>query len=138
MIQYPLHGSYSPSQLIMSGSFQLNGDQAPSVLRDGTKVSSAQKMFTVSRASEGLYTVTFNDGYPIPERPFLHPSIEQATDAVTVCIVEVVKNSWSKSTRSFQLLVRDLSDGTASDGNAGDRVTFLIIGAIDSVGVDPA
>jgi hypothetical protein len=139
MIQYPLHGSYSPGLMVMNGGFQLNGASAPTVLRDGTKVSSAQKMFTVARVSAGLYTVTFNTQFPLPGLPFLHASLEQAAAPTADCTVHVVKNSWSLATRSFQVQVQTVgTTPAASDADAGDRVTFLMIGAIESPGVDPA
>lgn len=139
MIKYPLHGSYSPSLNIMVGGFQLNGSSAPTVLRDGTKVSSSQKMFTVSRVSAGLYTVTFNSGFPLPGLPFLDAKIEQVAAPVAPCKAHVVVGSWSLSTRSFQIQVlTNAGTPAASDGDAGDRLTFVMLGAIDSPGVDPA
>jgi hypothetical protein len=138
MIQYPLHGSYSPSQLVMVGSFDLVSSGNPTVLRDGTKVASAKKMFTVTRVSAGLYEVAFNAGFPIPARPFILATIEQAADPTEEAQVHVVKSSYSQSARTFRLQVKNSTTAAASDGDSGDRVNFMLIGAIDSVGTDPA
>jgi len=139
MILYPLIGSYSPGQMVMAGGFQLNGSSAPTVLRDGTKVSSAQKMFTVSRVSAGLYTVTFIAGFPLPGLPFIDAKLSQAAAPTTPCKIHEVKGSWNASTRSFQVQIQTVgTTPAASDADAGDRVTFVVLGAVDSVGVDPA
>lgn len=138
MIHYPLRGSYSPAQLTMNGSFQLNGASAPTVLRDGTKVSSSQKMFTVTRTSQGLYTVTFISGFPLPGLPFLFATIEQGATPTAAAYAYIVKGSWNTATRSFQIQLKTVAAAANTDADAGDRVTFEIKGAIESVGVDPA
>lgn len=138
MIQYPLHGSYSPSQLIQTGAFKTVTSGSPTVLRDGTKVASAKKMFTVTRVSAGLYTVKFNANVRVPVLPFLKAELHQAVTPTVKAKAHVVNNSWSASTKSFQVKILKDSDASAVDGDAGDTVVFLMIGAIDSVGVDPA
>lgn len=139
MILYPTRGSYSPQQVVMTGGFQLNGASAPTVLRDGTKVSSAQKMFTVTRVSAGLYTVTFIAGFPLPQLPFVQLTLEQAAAPTVPGKVHLVKGSWNPSTRVFQIQFQSVgTTPAASDLDAADRVHFEIRGAIESVGVDPA
>jgi hypothetical protein len=139
MIQYPLHGSYSPSQLVMVGAFKTVTSGNPTVLRDGTKVSASQKMFSVTRNSAGLYTVTFASGFPLPRLPFIYATLHQAAAPTNDAVLHVVRDSWNTSTRSFQVQIQ--TNGTtpaATDGDAGDVVSFMLVGAIDSVGVDPA
>ena len=136
---YPLRGVYSPGQVMVVGGFQLNGASAPTVFRDGTKVSSAQKKFSVSRVSAGLYTVTFTGGYPLPTLPFIHPSLEQAAAPTADAYAFLVKGSWSTSTRSFQVQLQTVgTTPAATDADAGDRVTFLFLGSTSSAGTDPA
>ncbi len=138
MILYPTLGTYSPGQMAMCGGFQL-GAAGATVLRDGTKVSSAQKMFTVTRVSAGLYTVTFTAGFPIPERPFVQLTLQQAAAPTVAGKAHEVKSSWSQTTRSFQIQIQSVgTTPAASDLDAGDRVNFRIEGAISSVGTDPA
>ena len=122
---------------MLVGGFQLNGASAPTVLRDGSKVASASKKFTVVRNSAGNFTVTFTSGYPLPALPFIHVMLEQAAAPTADAYAFVVKSTWSQSTRSFQIQVQTLA-GAASDGDAGDRLTFLIVGSLISAGVDPA
>lgn len=137
MILYPDLGSYSPGQMHMLGGFQLGA--TPTVLRDGTRVASASKMFTVTRVSAGLYTVTFNDKFPIPARPFIQLTLQQAAAPVTPGRVHEVKASWSQSTRSFQIQCQTVgTTPAASDLDATDRVNFRVEGAISSAGEDPA
>lgn len=138
MILEPLKGTYSHGLIVLPGGFQLGASN--SVLRDGTNVSTASgKQFTVTKVSAGLYTVQFIAGFPIPERPFVFPSIHQAAAPTTPCKVHYVKGSWSQSTRSFQVQVMTVgTTPAASDGDAGDRIDFLVIGSILSVGTDPA
>lgn len=137
MILYPVIGAMAPAQFLMEGSFQLGNP--PTVLRDGTKVSSSQKMFTVTRVSAGLYTVAFITGFPVPARPFIYLTLEQAAAPVAPVKAHVVKASWSQSTRSFQIQVQTVgTTPAASDGDAGDRVSFLVIGGRNSSAEDPA
>lgn len=139
MIHYPLRGSYSPAQSVMMGAFKTVTSGNPTVLRDGTKVSATQKMFSVTRVSAGLYTVTFTSGYPLPALPFIYATLHQAAAPTADAVLHVVRDSWNTSTRSFQLQIQ--TNGTtpaASDGDAGDVVSFLIVGALESVGQDPA
>lgn len=132
-------GGYSRSIIRLLGGFELGNP--PTVFRDGTNVASASKMFSVSHLGTGHYKVQFSttDKYPIPKLPFILPHIEQAAEPVAPCTVHVVKGSWDQSARSFELQVLTVGTTPAvSDGDAGDRITFEVIGSIDSVGTDPA
>ena len=139
MLPAVLRGAYSVGQVLVLGGWQLNGASAPTVLRDGSKVSSAQKKFSVSRNSAGLYTVTFTSGYPLPALPFIDPKLEQAAAPSAPCKIHYVKNSWSTTTRSFQVQIQTVgTTPAASDADAGDRVTFWMYGSLMSAGTDPA
>lgn len=131
-----LKGTYAHSQMFQPVGFQLG--TPPTVFRDGTNVSSAKKMVSVTRVSAGLYTVALDAKTPWPELPFIYPVLEQAAAPATPCKVRYVKGSWSKVTRSFQVQVQTITTPAASDGDATDRCTILIMGAIDSPGTDPA
>lgn len=133
-----LHGSYARAQITQPLSFQLNGASAPTVLRDGTAVASATgKIFTVTRASAGLYTLTLERAV-WPERPFVHVALEQAAAPTAHCQAHYVRDSYSASTRSFQVAVRTCAANAASDADAGDRICVSISGGISSAGKDPA
>lgn len=136
-------GNYSTGIVRTIGGFQLNSTGAPTVLRDATNVASAKKRFSVVRTSIGLYTVTMKvtgvvDPYPVPKLPFIFPQIEQAAAPTANCTARYVKNSWSTSARTFQIAINLTSTGAASDGDAGDRVSFTMEGSILGPGVDPA
>lgn len=139
MILQPLIGSMSPGQMVMAGSFQLGASN--SVLRDGTKVANASKMFTVTKVSTGIYEVDFIAGFPLPQKPFIFTEIEQAAPATTPCNARVVKSTWdpTKGNRKFRVCVESVGTTPAvSDGDAGDRVSFLVVGGFDGPSVDPA
>jgi hypothetical protein len=132
-------GTYSKDQIELVGSFQLGNP--PTVFRDGTNAASAKKMFSVSHTGTGLYTVQFSttDKYPIPVRPFIKVQLEQAAAPTADAYAFVVKNSWSQVNRNFQIQVQTIgSTPAATDGDAGDRISFWVQGAISSVGTDPA
>jgi hypothetical protein len=132
-------GSYAHSLMQQPMGFQLNGAAAPTVFRDGTNVASAKKMVSITRVSAGLYTIQLDAKTPWPELPFIYPHIEQAAAPVAPCKVVYVKGSYSKATRSFQVQVLLVGATlTASDGDAGDRVTVLLMGSVASPGTDPA
>lgn len=134
-------GSYAQQQMLQPLGFQLNGAGAPTVLRDGTNISTASgKLFTVSRVSAGLYTVTLS---PLtrawPVLPFVVPHIEQAAAPTAVCQVKYVKGSYSASAKTFQVQIQTVgTTPAASDGDAGDRVTILMMGGLGTSGIDPA
>jgi hypothetical protein len=133
----PLRGSYSHGQVIQPGGFDLVSSGNPLHVRDGTYATS--KLFTVTRTSAGRYTVTWTGRNPIPALPFVLPQIEQAATPTTPCQARYVVGSWNQSARTFEIAVDTVgTTPAASDGDAGDRVTFLVIGAWDRPGVDPA
>lgn len=135
----PIQGAYSPRQVLIPGSFKTVTSSNPTVLRDGTYVAAAKKKFSVTRVSAGLYTVTFTGGYPLPKLPFIVATLHQAAAPTADAVLHVVRDSWSQATRSFQVQIQ--TNGTtpaATDGDAGDLVSFLVMGSLSSAGVDPA
>lgn len=140
MILEPKRGSYSPGLMDMYGGFQLNGASAPTVFRDGTNVTSASKMFSVTRVSAGLYEITWIAGFPLPALPFIFPKVAQGATPTNHIYASEVKSTWDPSTgnRKFRILLRKTTDGSASDGDAGDRVSFYVCGSFIGPGIDPA
>lgn len=135
----PLWGSYSVGQLIQRGSFALG--TPPTVFRDGTSASQTHKLFSVTRVSTGLYTVAFVNGLIMPKLPDIWVDIEQNQPPTTPCTAAQVLGSWTYSAGvySFQVNVQTVGTTPAqSDGHAGDRVKFLVIGSITPPGIDPA
>lgn len=130
-------GSYAqPGVVRIYGSFQTNAAAAPTVIRDGN----SRIIASVVRTSAGLYTVTLDTGFPIPERliaagAHLHSS---ATPTI-IAQANYVTASYSQSARTFQVVVYHTS-GTpgVGDPDTGDRVSFELVGAIISSGTDPA
>lgn len=140
MILEPERGTYSPGMMSMQGSFQLNTTNPPTVFRDGTNVASASKMFTVTRVSAGLYQVTFIAGFPLPALPFIAVKVAQGATPTNHAYATEVVGSWDPTTgnRKFRILIRKPTDGSATDGDAGDRVTFFVRGSFIGPGIDPA
>lgn len=133
----PTRGSYSHGQVIQPGSFDLVSSGNPLVVRDGTYATS--KLFTVTRTGAGRYTVTWAGRNPIPKLPFVYATIEQDAAPTTPCQARYVVGSWNQSARTFQIAVDTVGTApAASDGHAGDRVSFLVMGAWDKPGIDPA
>lgn len=120
------------------GSFRINGTSTPDAVRDGQSKCVA----SVARVSAGLFTVTFDAGFPIPERLVSwRVSMARAavpTQEVTEC--NMVVDSYSQSTRSFQIATVDGADGSnaAVDPDDNDQIAWEIVGSISSVGTDPA
>lgn len=122
----------------LRGSFLLQGSSAPTVLRDGTNVVSTGKWFTVSRTSAGLYLVTIATGFPIPKVPFIITEVSQSATPTNHAFSCKVVGTWSSTTRTFNILIRKTTDGSASDGDVNDRVTFNVMGSYVGPGIDPA
>ncbi len=130
-------GGYSHSMITMRGSFQCGA--VPSVYRDGTNATNANKIFSVAQISAGLYEVTFVTGFPIPALPFIILTLAQGATPTTPCKVSEVNGSWNATTRKFRILMQTVgTTPAASNGDAGDRISFLVAGSINGVGTDPA
>lgn len=131
--------TYAHNQMEQPLGFQLNGAGAPTVLRDGTNVASAKKIFTVVRTSIGLYTVSLDNKSVWPVFPFIYAQLEQAAAPTAPCTAKYVVNSYNAVARTFQIQVQTIgTTPAASDADAGNRITCLIKGGTDSVGQDPA
>lgn len=132
-------GGYARGQVVrLHGSFRINGTSNPDAVRDGNSDCIA----SVVRNSAGLFTVTFDAGFPLPERLVSgRVSIFRAavpTQIVTEC--HLVVDSYSMVTRAFQIACVDGADGTnaAVDPDDNDMISFELVGSISSVGTDPA
>lgn len=130
-------GSYSqPGQIRILGSFQTNAAAAPTVVRDGN----SRIIASVVRTSAGLYTITLDAGFPVPQ--LITHAVAHLSSSATPTIVgqaNYVTGSYSTATRSFQIVVYHTS-GTpgVGDPDTGDRISFELVGAYISSGVDPA
>lgn len=132
-------GGYARGQVVrLHGSFRIDGTNDPDVVRDGNSACVA----SVDRDSAGLFTVTFDDGFPIPETLVSGGAklwrAAVPTQIVTEC--NLVVGSYSQSTRSFQIACVDGADGTnaAVDPDDNDMISFELVGSVSSVGTDPA
>jgi len=132
-------GGYARGQVVrLPGSFRIDGTNDPDVIRDGNSACVA----TVERDSAGLFTVTFDDDFPIPERlTSWDVSIARAavpTQEISEC--NLVVDSYSQVTRSFQIACVDHGDGSngAVDPDDNDMIAFELVGSISSIGTDPA
>lgn len=126
------------------GSFQTNGAGAVTIIRDGHSFAVA----SVARISAGLFEVTFDAGYPIPERcVFEHCWGTPLAAQTTIGKWDVVAASYNSSTRKvrFQFVKigalaapTTLALSITADADAGERVNFELIGSISSSGTDLA
>jgi hypothetical protein len=127
---------------ILTGSF-LTGTP-PTIFRDGH----AFAIKSVTRVSAGLFEVTFDDGFPIPELPVFHVVKCTAASATPtlVCEASVVEGTYSQSTRKFRIVVVKAGNTgsgvyvqpAVADPDAGSRINFLLIGSVNSAGTDIA
>lgn len=125
-------------QLDIHGTFRINAETTPDNIRDGA----SNIIASVARTSAGLFTVTLDDGFTIPEKlTFETASISQVANPTVWSKAHIVKDSYSKVARTFQIQVLkataagDTADA-ASDADDNDTVSFWLRGAIDSIGTD--
>ncbi len=132
-------GGYARGQVVrLHGSFRIDGTDDPDVIRDGN----SSCVSAVERGSAGLFTVTFDEGFPIPET-LVSWKVSMAraaapTQEISEC--HLVVDTYSQSTRSFQIATCDGVDGSnaAVDPDDNDMISFELVGSISSVGTDPA
>ncbi len=132
-------GGYARGQVVrLHGSFRIDGTSDPDVIRDGNSAC----VSAVDRESAGLFTVTFDDDFPIPET-LASWKVSMArgavpTQEITECFLVV--DTYSQSTRTFQIACVDGADGSnaAVDPDDNDMISFELVGSISSVGTDPA
>lgn len=136
-------GGYLLGQVVrLCGSFRIDGTNDPDVIRDGNSDCVA----TVDRESAGLFTVTFAGGetnspyyFPIPEKLVSWKvSIAQAAGPTQPCEARYVVDSYSQTTRSFQIQCLDWEVPSAVDPDDNDMIAFELVGSIDSSGTDVA
>lgn len=130
-------------ELTINGGFRINGTSDPDNKRSGNS-----GFFTVARESAGLFTVTIDsDAGTLPEKTTKEWAGLSETVAPTAHFkAYVVKDSYSKVTRSFQIqVVKVAADGAdggtdpdvaAADPADNDMVFFELKGHIDSIGTD--
>lgn len=125
-------------QLDMYGKFRINGISNPDNVRDG----SSDYISTVVRTSAGLFTVTIATGFTIPDKlVYSCAHLQQAANPTVWSRAHIVRDSYSKVTRTFQVQVlkatatADTADA-ASDADDNDLVSFWLTGSIDSIGTD--
>jgi len=126
-------GGYARGEPIrLYGSFTTRATSAPDQVRDGNS-----KIVSVVRTSTGLYTVTLDKGFPIPEK-LVHAEAQLHTTATPTVFASAkyVTGSWSQSARTFQIVTTTSS--AVADPDTGDRISFELVGSISSVGTDPA
>lgn len=138
-------GGYANGEIVrLYGSFQTNGASAPTVLRDGHAF-----LFTVARISAGLFEITFaSDGFPIPEKLVTERAWGTPAGAPTLIGKwDVVAGSYSQTTRKFRVQFTKigalaapttLALSVTADADTGERVSFELVGSINSAGTDLA
>lgn len=126
--------SYANGTLVsIATSFITRGVSAPDTIRDGHSFIVA----SVTRVSAGLYEVTLDSGFPIPELPIvMFARMEQQTGFTKLCEAKVVAGSYSSSTRKFRIQVtRSMNVAAWSGAQAvtANAVTLATAGTVISV-----
>ena len=124
-------GGYSRGVITLEGSFQTNGAGAVTLIRDGKSAL----IKSVVRNSAGLFTVTFNDFGLLPSRLISERAELSVAAGGTASLASVVKDSYSQSARTFQIVTS--TAGAAAD-TTGLRVNFALRGSLMSAGTDAA
>ncbi len=130
----PDWGTYIPGLVTLEGSFRVNGTSDPDDIRDGhTNVISS-----VLLTSTGLFTVTFDSGFPIPEKLVSwNVNISQGVaPGAETSFAYLVVDSYSQVTRSFQIQITDGDTPAANDPVDNDCVSFMLRGSVTSAGTD--
>lgn len=130
-------------ELTITGGFRINGTSDPDNKRSGNS-----GFFTVVRTSAGLFTVTIDSAAgTIPEKTTKEwAGLSQTVTPTALLQAYIVKDSYSKVTRTFQVqVVKVAADGgdggtdpdvAAADPADNDVVFFELKGQIDSIGTD--
>lgn len=141
-------GGYARGDVIrMFGSFKFT---AAGTLVDTIRDGNSKSIATVTRVSAGLYEITFDTGFPIPERFVTTRAwVNQSATVGKILVASVVESgtgAYSQSTRKFRIqtvVVGDVALSAYADPAAGDpddqaRIGFELVGSISSPGTDPA
>ncbi len=130
----PDWGTYIPGLMTLEGSFRINGTSDPDDIRDGR----TNLILSVVRVSAGLFTVTYDTGFPIPEKLVSwHVNISQGVGpGVETSFAQLVVDSYSQVTRSFQIQITDGDTPAANDPVDNDMVSFMLRGSVTSAGTD--
>ncbi len=129
-------GGYCLGSVVrLTGSFRIDSTNDPDVIRDGHSAC----ISAVDRESAGLFTVTFDDGFPLPEKLVgWGVDLAQGVAPSQPCYAYYVVDSYSQVTRSFQVQCLDYSTPSAVDPDDNDMIAFELVGSIDSSGTDAA
>ncbi len=134
----PDYGTYIPGLVTLEGSFRADSTNDPDDVRDGN----TNIIDSVVRESTGLFTVTFDVGFPLPEKLVFETASHQPAIAATVPLeVKIVADSYSQADRSFQIQVKkatnaDTTTLTVADPADDDRIGFYLRGSIVGIGTD--
>lgn len=116
-------------------------------IRDGRSGVFANPGGSIVRNSAGLFTITMSSKCPAIKALELsgYVAVEHAAGVPATFLQGwIVKDSWTPSTRSFQIQLLQLPVGAAyvqpavADPAANDRVVIEITGSLSASGTDPA
>jgi hypothetical protein len=111
---------------VIAGGFRIDGTSNPNAKWD----AGSNALYSVVRTSAGLFTVTLNKTYP---REMVHggAAIHLASNATAMFSAHIVKDSYSSSAGTFQIvtLVDSNGDGTyaADDPTDNSVITFFLV-----------
>ncbi len=117
----------------MGANAYLTKTSDPDEIRDGnTNIISA-----VDRDSAGLFTVTIDGTFPLPEKLVSwNAEVSQGVAPTQACKAHIVVDSYSQVTRTFQIQCLDYSTPSAVDPDDDDMISWKLRGSVQPIGTD--
>lgn len=134
-------GGYYNGQVVrLGGSFRVNGTSDPDAVRDGN----SNCIESVVLTSTGLFTVTFEGDWPLPEKLITWSvDMQRVAEPTQAGSAYLLIDSYSQATRSFQIAFSgpeaadpDDTHLVTADPDDNDWICFELVGCIDSSGTD--
>lgn len=128
-------GGYARGDVIrLMGSFQTNGAGAVTIIRDGHSFCVLSVVFI----STGIWEVTFDAGFPVPELLVKEMAgVSPIVGATVALFCGIQANSWNRVTRKFRINTTN-SAAVLTNPDVGSRINFQLVGSITSPGTDLA
>ena len=138
-MQYNTRRQYlGNSEVVLSGSFRIDGTDDPDVIRDGN----TNMVESVVRDDVGYFIVTLASGFPIPEtlRSWKISLSRTAVPTQEISECFLIVDTYSQISRSFEIACVDGVDGSnaAVDPDDNDMISWELVGSTNSAGTDAA
>jgi hypothetical protein len=133
-------GYYLGQAIRIGGSFRVDSTNNPDAVRDGNSNCIASVVLT----STGLFTVTFEGDWPLPEKLITwHVDMQRVAEPTQAGHAYLLLDSYDPAARTFQIAFSgpEASDPddthlVTADPDDNDWICFELVGCIDSSGTD--